>query len=116
MDKSIENIKIELEELHKQQEALIFDSNCFNMRDSQESNWIEATRIDLMGNIDYMEDAKKYILRLKDEILDTKLGRDTKTCPPTSSPVQEKPDPDQAFCGSNNQQSLISVADENNTD
>lgn len=72
MEKSIENVHQELETLHQQEEALIFDG-CFDLLDKRKPSWFEATRLELSSNLDYLEEAKKFILRLKGEILDDKL-------------------------------------------
>ena len=68
VSKSIEAIKSELNQLDTQEESLVFDG-CFNMHDPNKSNWIEATRIELNNNLDYLSEAKRHILRLRGEII-----------------------------------------------
>lgn len=71
VDKSIELIKGELSDLQHQEESTVFDG-CFNMHDPGRSCWIEASRSELVNNLDYLEEAKKHISRLKGEIMENK--------------------------------------------
>jgi hypothetical protein len=68
VNKSIELIKAELSDLDVQEESLVFDG-CFNMHDPNKSSWIEATRIELNNNLAYLNEAKRHILRLRNEII-----------------------------------------------
>lgn len=81
VDKSIESIELELKQLQKQEESLIFEK-CFNiLNDSKQTNdWIEGTRLELYNNLNYMQEAKKYISKLKDEILEDKLKLNIDSC------------------------------------
>lgn len=75
MSKSIEAIKEELIQLDVQEESLVFDG-CFNMHDPNKSSWIEATRLELNSNLDYLTEAKRHILRLRGEIVNDELSWD----------------------------------------
>lgn len=72
VEKSIENLTRELETLNQQEEAMIFDG-CFDLLDKRKPSWFGKTRLDLSSNLDYLERAKKFISRLKAEIMDDKL-------------------------------------------
>lgn len=69
VNKSMETINGELAELENQEESIVFDG-CFNMHDPNRSGWIEAARLELGQNLDYLGEAKKHIARLRSEITD----------------------------------------------
>lgn len=71
VDKSIESIKRRLTELQSQEESMILDV-CFNVPEPGRSHWIEANRAELLGNLEYLEGAKRHISRLRDEIMGDK--------------------------------------------
>jgi hypothetical protein len=68
VSKSIEVIKEELSQLDIQEESLVFDG-CFNVHDPNKSSWIEATRLELNNNLDYLTEARRHIFRLRGEII-----------------------------------------------
>lgn len=74
VERSIDIVKNELSELQTQEESIVFDG-CFSMHDPGRSNWIEAQRIELINNLDYLEEAKKHIFKLRNEIIDDKLSK-----------------------------------------
>lgn len=71
VEKSVEVIRNDLSDLQQQEESIIFDG-CFDMRDPNRSRWIQDTQSELLANLDYLEEAKKHIARLRDEILHDK--------------------------------------------
>lgn len=73
VEKSIESLNKELEALLQQEEAMIFDG-CFDLLDKRKPSWFGKARSDLSSNLDYLEEAKKFITRLKAEIMNDKLS------------------------------------------
>lgn len=47
------------------------------MVDPSKSDWLETTRIELSNTLDYLREAKKFVSRLRGEIMDDKLNSST---------------------------------------
>lgn len=76
VDSSMQSIRLGLDELAHQEEALVFD-NCFDVQNARNSSsLLEATKLELVNNFDYLQEAKRHIARLRSEIIQDKCARD----------------------------------------
>lgn len=71
IEKSIQTIELELKDLHQLQEG--FNSQCNQAIPlSYVTNNLESAKLELLSNLNYLIEAKRYILKLKDEIREEK--------------------------------------------
>lgn len=72
VNKSIDHSKYALTKLQNQEESIIFEK-CFQIYQPNKAFQIESKRLELNDTLEYLEEAKKHISRLRQDILEDKL-------------------------------------------
>ena len=74
MTLGIRNVPLtQLAELQIEEESIVFDA-WFNMHNPMRANLIQAQRIELNINLDHLQEAQKYVSKLRTEIVDAKAA------------------------------------------
>lgn len=77
IEKTIENSNIELKFTDQQEESLIMDNTFWSDLDREscrnQSALLAKNRAELRGNLDYLLEARKYVAKLRQDILDDKF-------------------------------------------
>lgn len=72
VDKSIESIEFELDDLYRRRDSMILFSSAESQL--QQMNYIESSKSELISNLNYLNEAKKYVSKLKEEIVADKMS------------------------------------------
>lgn len=81
VEKSISDAKVSLNELYEEQQEsiVIFEANHNNFMDlKQDKDDFVATRLDLESMVDYLLEAKRFIINMRDEIVKGKRQSESK--------------------------------------